>query len=163
MPSTTSASTRIASLMFAIGPGALLLLLLPPLPRSAPLQNSPPAPVSTMTRAPEKLSSRKVAPSATHMSPVHAFFVCGRSSVTVATYPSTSTRTFGSCDWGVRTPLTVQDVYRFRDELSSPRDPHSDSFGAGFEKRGDVLEDEVVGESDRAGREMFEEHGDPDA
>ena len=64
------------------------------------MQKSPPAPVSTMARVPDQLRSRKVAPSATHMSPVQAFFDCGESSVTVVTSPSASTRMFGWYDRG---------------------------------------------------------------
>ena len=66
-------------------------------PRSAPAQKSPPAPVSTTARVPEKLISRNAAPIATHMSPVHAFFASGRSIVTVVTWSSRSTRRFGYC------------------------------------------------------------------
>ncbi len=89
---TASPSTRMPASWLPIGP-----LLLPPDPalplplRSAPAQKSVPPPVSTMTRVPEYASRRKVSPMATHMSPVHAFFVSGRSMVTVVTSPSAVT------------------------------------------------------------------------
>ena len=82
---TTSPSTRIASSWL---PGTRRVPSPPPLPpppRSAPAQKSPPAPVSTTARAPDQLRSRNVAPIATHMSPVQAFFDPGRSMVTVVT------------------------------------------------------------------------------
>ncbi|WP_160144281.1 MULTISPECIES: hypothetical protein [unclassified Parafrankia] len=47
------------------------------------------------SRAPECPTSRKMRPSATHMSPVQAFLDSGRSIVTVTTNPSRSARTFG--------------------------------------------------------------------
>ena len=80
--STTSASTRMPSSMLPIGPSEAPA----PAPlRSAPLQNSPLAPVSTTARAPEYRMSWKMAPMATHMSPVHPFLDSGLSMVTVTT------------------------------------------------------------------------------
>ena len=49
--STTSASTRMPSSMLPVGPPSVVAAPAPL--RSAPLQNSPPAPVITTARAPE--------------------------------------------------------------------------------------------------------------